>query len=173
MPKPIASDTGLDGRLALIRDSLSKHEDSASKALPGLQSVLKDWLAPDIEVDRVDFARRLLKVFKDSTDNTYQDLLGQHSDDEKHRLERFVDGASPEEAGKGFQVLPNLATRQEVDDLLSAPLVKDFAGLPTADSGICLPLTSLLSRFFSVFKKVEKRPPLRVHKDARFRNWGE
>jgi hypothetical protein len=172
MPKPIARDTGLDGRLTLIRDSLSKHEDAASKTLPGLQSVLHDWLAVDIRMDRQDFMRRLLKVFKDSTDNTYQDLLGQHSDDEKHRLERFVEGASPEDAGKGFQMPPNLATRQEVNDLLSAPLLKEFAGLPTADSGICLPLTTLLSRFFSVFKKEEKRPPLRVHKDATFRNWG-
>ena len=67
---------------------------------------------------------------------------------------------------------PNLVTRQEVDDLLSAPVLKEFAGLPTADSGICLPLTTLLSRFIMVFKKDEKRPSLRVHKDATFRNWG-
>lgn len=173
MPKPCAGDTGLDGRLGLIRDSLSKHEDAATKNLPGLQSVLHDWLAPDVEIDRLDFMRRLLKVFKDSSDdNTYQDLLGMHSKDEKDRLERFVDGASPEDAGKGFQMLPNLATRQEIDDLLKAPVLKEFAGLPTSDSGICLPLTTLLSRFFSVFTKKEKRASLRVHKDAAFRNWG-
>ena len=172
MPKPCTGDTGLDNRLGLIRDCLGKHEDAATKDLPGLQSVLHDWLAPDVELDRTDLTRRLLKVFKDSSDNTFQDLLGQHSSDEKHRLERFLDGASPEDAGKGFQMLPNLATRQEIDDLLAAPVLKEFAGLPTADSGLCLPLTTLLSRFFSIFKKEEKRPPLRVHKDARFRNWG-
>ena len=127
---------------------------------------------PDVEVDRHDFTRRLLKVFKDSTDNTYQDLLGQHSDDAKKRLERFVDGASADDCGKGFEILPNLITMNEVSDLLSAPLVKDFAGLPTSDSGFCLPLTTILSRFFSIFRKNEKRPALRVFKDARFRNWG-
>lgn len=172
MPKPCTGESGLDSRLGLIRDCLGQHEDAATKDLPGLQSILHDWLAPDVELDRLDLMRRLLKVFKDSGDNTYQDLLGLHSDDEKHRLERFVDGASPEDAGKGFQMFPNLATRQEIDDLLSAPVLKEFAGLPNADSGICLPLTTLLSRFFSIFRKEEKRPPLRVHKGARFRNWG-
>lgn len=172
MPKPVAGDTGLDARLAHIRDGLARHEDSTKKDLPGLHSLLHDWLAPDVEVDRQDFMRRLLRVFKDSTDNTYQDLLGLHSDDERQRLERFVGGASPEDAGKGFQMPINLGTRQEMDDLLSAPVLKEFAGLPTDDSGICLPLTTLLARFFSVFKKEKKRPPLMVHKDARFRNWG-
>lgn len=177
MAPSLAADTGVDRRLELIANALGDNADFATKELPGFKSLLQDFLSPDVDVDHHDFIRRLLKVFKDSDDNTYQDLLGWHTDDEKKRVERFVDGAPAEECGKGFQILPNLGTREEVNQLLSAPLVSNFANMIASQnsqsgSSGCLPFGTLLARFLSLFHKSEKRPPLRTHKNARFRNWG-
>jgi hypothetical protein len=172
MPKSVARDSSLNDRLSSVLEGLRKNADSTSKELPGLGDLLKEWLAPDVDLDRLNLIRRLLKVFKDSPDNTYQDLLGRHTADEKSRLERFVDGESAEKCGKGFEMLPNLGSREELESLLAAPLVKNFGGIPTSDSGGCLPFTTIFARLFSVFKKDEKRPALRVHENAKFQNWG-
>ena len=178
MVASFAADRAVDSRLSLIAESLSKNKDFADKGLPGFHSLLEDYLSPDVDTsDQYDLIRRLLRVFKHSDDNTYQDFLKQHDDDEKNRLDKFVDGALASDVGKGFQMLPNLATREEVDSLLSAPVVKDFAGVATAGqsrsgSGGCLPLGTILSRFFSSFHKAEKEPALKTRQNARFRNWG-
>lgn len=177
MAPSLAADSGIDHRLQLIADALGKNAEFAKKELPGFQSLLQDYLSPDIETDKYSLIRRVLKVFKDSSDNTYQDLLGNHADDEKKRLERFVDGATAEDCGKGFQMLPNLGTREEIQQLLSAPVVSDFGKMvgsqaSQSGSGGCMPFGTLLARFMSLFHKTEKRPPLRTHKNAQFRNWG-
>lgn len=177
MAPSLAASTGLDHRLQLIVDALGKDTDFEKKELPGFQSLLSDYLSPDVETDKYGLIRRLLKVFKDSSDNTYQDYLGYHTDDEKKRIERFVDGATAEECGKGFQILPNLGTREELEQLLSAPLVSDFTKLVSSQGsqsrgGGCMPLGTLLARFMSFFHKTEKQPALRTHKNAHFRNWG-
>ena len=172
MPKPAAEDTDLTGRLSRLSKGLGQNQGSACKELPGLDTLLTDWLEPEVEVNKLDVSRRLLRVFRDSPDNTYQDLLGKHSPDERTRVERFVDGGTPHDCGKGFEMLPNLGTREEVEELLKAPLVKSFSGVPTSDSGWCLPITTILARLFSFAWKDEKRPALRMHKNAGFQNWG-
>lgn len=177
MAPSLAADTPVDHRLQLIVDGLKQNSDFATKQLPGFQSLLQDFLNPDVDVDQYALIRRLLKVFKDSNDQTYEDLLGRHNDDEQKRIEKFVDGATAEHCGKGFQILPNLGTREEVGELLSAPLVSNFADMMASQnsqsgSSGCLPFGTCLARFLSLFHTYEKPAALRTHKNARFRNWG-
>ena len=63
MAAPMASDKLVDDRISVIAGDLGDDDDFNHKELPGLRSLLDDYLDPDIEVDRIHFTRRLLKVF--------------------------------------------------------------------------------------------------------------
>lgn len=64
----------VDERLGLIKDTLGKDADLNSE-LPGLQSLLADYLDDDKNVDNVQFFRRSLRIFRDSPDQAYDQLL--------------------------------------------------------------------------------------------------
>jgi hypothetical protein len=81
----------VDERFGLIKDTLEKDADLASQ-LPGFHDLLEDYLDDDVEVDNVQFYRRLLKVFRDSPDQTYEQLLQDLSEQERQELENFVRG---------------------------------------------------------------------------------
>ena len=132
---PSAWDARVDDRIAIIRDRLG--EIGFAKEVPGLKDVLDDYLNPDIDTTRVDFHRGLLKVFKDSeTDYTYSTLLNKYSDDEKSRLQRFVDGGDPSEISKGFVMGPSLGAREEMDIMHGAERVAISAAGPVHVDGL-------------------------------------
>lgn len=81
----------VDERLCLIKDTLAKDAELKSE-LPGFQSLLEDYLDDDQDVDNVQFYRRFLQVFRDSPDQTYEQLLRGLTDPEREELETFVEG---------------------------------------------------------------------------------
>ena len=130
-----AWDVDVDGRIKIIADELAQAD--FAKEVPGLQNLLDDYLDPNVEVDKVDFHRRLLRTFKQSqTDNTYQDLLAKYTQDEQDRLERFVDGDDPAKVSHGFIMGPSLGAREEVDLLKKAKGVQVSADGPVHVDGL-------------------------------------
>ena len=66
----------------------------------------------------------MLQVFKDSeTDDTYQNLLAKHTADERHRIEKFVDGEDPKQISDGFVMGPSLGCREELEKLREAETI--------------------------------------------------
>ena len=133
--RPSAWVVPVDDRIKLISERLDHNTFAAD--VPGLKNLLDDYLDPKIPVEKVDFHRGLLKVFKQSqADNTYQDLLAQHTEEEQERLERFVEGESPQIVCDGFCPGPSLGFREEVQKLHSAELVKVSAAGPVHVDGL-------------------------------------
>ena len=101
--------------------SLSNDDEFSQKQVPGLKSLLNDYINPGVEVNSVDWRRRMLQVFKDSeTDNTYQDFLAKHTPQEQSLIERFVDGQDPEKISDGFVMGPSMGCREELEKLRNA-----------------------------------------------------
>ena len=135
MGLPSAWDAPVDERIKIIRDKLSEVE--FAKEVPGLEDVLDDYLNPDTDTTKVIFHRGLLQVFKRSqTDRTYEDLLDKYSDDEKSRLERFVNGDDPADVCKDFEMGPSLGAREEMELLHRAEKVKVSAAGPVHVDGL-------------------------------------
>ncbi|KAI9708518.1 MAG: hypothetical protein M1820_003980 [Bogoriella megaspora] len=107
-----AWDHAVDDRLKVIAEKLSysENQDFEQTNVPGLRSLLDDK-----KVTYIEFHRRLLQVFRDSKDQTYEGMLGQHTKDEIWRLEEFVDGADPEDICEGFEMGPSLGCREELN----------------------------------------------------------
>ena len=130
-----AWDIDVDGRIKIIAKELAQSD--FAKEVPGLKSLLDDYLDPNVPVDKVDFHRRLLQTFKESeTDNTYQDLLAKYTQDEQDRLEKFVDGKDPAKISHGFIMGPSLGAREEMDLLRKAKGVHVSADGPVQVDGL-------------------------------------
>ncbi|OHF04516.1 hypothetical protein CORC01_00368 [Colletotrichum orchidophilum] len=79
-----AWDHSVDERIGHIAKGLLESPDFSNKEVPGLKDLLDDYINDDVDVDYVQFLRRLLKVFKDSeTDRAYSHILLKHTDDGK------------------------------------------------------------------------------------------
>jgi hypothetical protein len=110
-----------DARIGLLVKALQAKSRFADKHIPGLGALLTDYLDPDVDVNsygsgRIEFNRRLLRVFKDSpSDNTFQDLRERYSDHEKDRLDQFLAGATPDDCARGFRKGPSLGTRHHIE----------------------------------------------------------
>ena len=132
---PSAWDARVDDRISIIRDKLG--EVDFAKEVPGLKAVLDDYLDPKIDTTKVDFHRGLLRVFKDSeTDYTYSTILNKYSEDEKSRLQRFVDGDDPSKISKGFLMGPSLGAREEMNIMHEAERVAISAAGPVHVDGL-------------------------------------
>lgn len=121
-----AWDHSVDARIQTIAEKLglADNESFRKDQVPGLKNLLDDYIAdtdkPDDskQVSYIDFHRRLLKVFKDShQDNTYQDLLQKYTEDERKRLDDFVEGADPKDVSAGFEMGPSLGCREELEKM--------------------------------------------------------
>jgi hypothetical protein len=134
-PSSVARDVPVDGRIKLIADKLEGND--FAEEVPGLRQLLDDYIDPAIPVDKIEFHRRLLAVFRDSeTDNTYQHLLAKHTDDEKGRVKRFVDGEKLSEVSQGFVMNPSLIVREEVKKLHEVGRVEVSAAGPVYVNGL-------------------------------------
>jgi hypothetical protein len=125
MASSIAWDSPVDTRIQIIAERLASdsNEEFRAKRVPGLKSLLDDYIAPDVDVDSVVFNRRLLQVFKQSDDQTYEHLLAQHTPDEQRRIEAFVAGEKPEEVCKDFTMGPSLGYRHLLEKMRSSESV--------------------------------------------------
>ena len=112
-------DSSVDARIKVIVEKLgtTSNDEFRKVQLPGLKDLLQDYISAKTDDSGIDFHRRLLQVFKRSADNTYEQLLGKHTQDEQDRLERFVKGAKLEDVGKGFVMGPSLGCREELQQL--------------------------------------------------------
>ena len=80
--EPDLSIPPVDDRIRQISELVKQAHDLNEELLPGLAHLLDDYLDPNIPVTTEDFTRRLLKVFRKSTDNKYEELLKGYSHDE-------------------------------------------------------------------------------------------
>jgi hypothetical protein len=111
----------VDERLHALCDDIERDAFLLTKAFPGLVSLLRDELDPKIDVSGEDFTRSLLKVLKDSeVDDTYQNLLAEHTPDERKLIEAFVDGGPIGQVAGGFELGPSKGVRQELEKLHDA-----------------------------------------------------
>ena len=119
--------------------------------MPGLADLCHDYFDPAVEVTPEDYYRRLLGVFKDSPDQTYEKLLAKHTDAEQKRVEQFLSGKHPEDICDGFQLGPSLGAREELQQLAKARVFKVSA----ADGAVDLEtLSSETHEHHDVFHKV-------------------
>lgn len=114
----------VDQRMSIIKDGLGEHQHLQEK-LPGLKSLLEDYLAPDNDVgtdaDQEGFHRRLLQVFRDSqADFTYEQWLQKFRPDEQKRIADFVEGRPAGEVGKDFRFGLSLGVREHNELMLQA-----------------------------------------------------
>ena len=117
----------VDERLTVIANELQKDENSefAKSQVPGLAPLLKDVVDENVNVSKDDFTQRLLRVFHDSEDQTYEDQLAKLTPLEKHELERFVAGKkTTDDIDDGVMGLPSLGVREELRLMKEAKLSK-------------------------------------------------
>jgi hypothetical protein len=139
MAPSISWEAPVDTRIQLIAERLASdsNQEFRAKRVPGLKSLLDDYIAPDVDVDDVVFHRRLLRVFKQSEDQTYEHILGQHTPDEQRRIEAFVAGEKPEEISKDFVMGPSLGCREELEKMYSCESVVHISSAgPSAIKGL-------------------------------------
>lgn len=181
MAVPLAAEKSVDERIALIVQELDKNDNLSAQELPGLQSLLADYLAPEVDVDKHDFIRRLLNVFKTAPDQTYQGLLSKHTADEQRRIESFVQGSSADKVADGFVMVPSLGCREELTHLSAAPRAHISShgyrveGLrDDANRGERHGLRKFAHRFAEFFIDLfdDKEHSVTVYKNAVFENWG-
>ncbi|KAK4642338.1 hypothetical protein QC761_0083510 [Podospora bellae-mahoneyi] len=118
-------DHNVDERIGLIADGLS-HNDDIRKKLPGLRTLLNDYLSPDVTVESTDFHKRLLRVFRESEhDFAYQQCLDRLTSDERDRVEKFVaDDKSLEDVSDGFDMCVSLGVRDHLQHLTGVPCLQ-------------------------------------------------
>ena len=119
-----AWDHQVDDRMTAIASGLQQRPEFSTKEVPGLKNLLTDYVAPEVVVTDIAFVQRLLKVWKDSeTDDTYSKHLSKQTVDERSRIERFVAGEDPAQAGDGFVLGPSMGCREELQKLQEATSV--------------------------------------------------
>lgn len=123
--RPSAWTLTTDQILQQLSDALGKHPDVAAD-FPGLKDLLDDYLDDKIDLHRIEFHRRLLRVFRDAPhDDTYQGLLGKLEEPERERVARFVDGGEGvEECGLGFEHTMSLGVREHIREMLGRDAVR-------------------------------------------------
>jgi hypothetical protein len=108
-----------DERLELIADGLTDNEDIRKK-VPGLRTLLKEYVDPNVPVSPPDFHKRLLRVFRESDyDSAYQECLEKLTPDEKERVEKFVADDQPlEDVSSDFDMCVSIGVREHLQHLI-------------------------------------------------------
>ncbi|KAK0733126.1 hypothetical protein B0T26DRAFT_745211 [Lasiosphaeria miniovina] len=118
-------DHTVDQRIGLIADGLSSNDDIRKK-LPGLRTLLNQYLSPEVTVEAPDFQKRLLRVFRDSEyDFAYQECLEKLTEDEKERVEKFVGDDKPlKEVSHDFDMCLSIGVREHLQHLVGTDCVQ-------------------------------------------------
>ncbi|KAL8398453.1 hypothetical protein RB596_005832 [Gaeumannomyces avenae] len=180
-----AVDKSVDQRIQIIVQALAKHH-KVKKELPGLQSLLQDYLAHSIDVTPETFHRRLLSVFKASPDVTFEECLGQLLPDQQARIQQFIDGSPLGEIARGFQTGSSLGVKEHVALMTASDAVhvSSVSPMRVKGSGSCEELRERDGVLYAFATKLEELfrgcidgdeesgDDVVVYKDARFQNWG-
>lgn len=164
-----AWDLSVDERIKLLATTLSENKDLQGK-LPGLSSLLDDYLDDGIPVTQQDFFRRILQVFRDSAvDNTFQRLLDEFTSNEREKITKFVDGEPIEEVCRGFRDCGaagiSLGVREHLEKMNEADTVHVSSDGPVHVRG--LSMGSLKERdciFYNFVHEIAEL--LHIHTDA-------
>lgn len=111
----------LNDRFIKFSKVIQENETLNKEVVPGLADLLQDEASDHVTVSSEQFARRLLKVFKESKEPTFTNTVAECTSDEQARLNKFTAGASVDSIAKGFQIGPTRGTRQEFRHLHEAP----------------------------------------------------
>ena len=91
------------------------------REVPGLGHLLQNVVHEN--VIKHDFTQGLLRVFRDSKDQSYEHQLARLTPLEKREIERFTAGKkSTEEIDEGVAILPSLGVREELAEMKRARL---------------------------------------------------
>src|ERR1700733_13004562 len=98
MATSISWEAPVGTRIQIIAERLASdsNQEFRAKWVPGLKSLLDDYIEPDVDVGEVVFHSRL-QGFKQSEDQTYEHILAQHTLEEQRRIEAFVAREKTEE----------------------------------------------------------------------------
>jgi len=96
-----------------------------SEELPGFSTFLHDLADPEVYLEKDDFFRRLLTVFKtakdspQSSDQTFERIRERSTELQHNNLLKFVDGAPIHEVAESFELQASHGVRQEWNSLQS------------------------------------------------------
>jgi hypothetical protein len=125
----------LDDLIRIIANALSDEKVNAD--LPGLKGLLDDYLDPEVPVGGEDFHRRMLRVFHESKDQTYEHLLDEMTPDERDRVNQFVEGDEPlEKCSLGFDMGLSLGVREHIKAMVAEHAVSVSAAGPVHVTGL-------------------------------------
>jgi hypothetical protein len=130
----------VDERYALIAKALATNHELREK-LPGLKSLLDDYLDRNVDITTEDFYRRVLQTFRDSTaDYTYQDQLASFLPEERTKISRFVDGKSLTDVCHGFcaDMGPSLGVREHLNVMAESDIVHVSSTGPVYVKGLSM-----------------------------------
>ncbi|TPX15992.1 uncharacterized protein E0L32_000326 [Thyridium curvatum] len=173
--------TPVDDRVKILENAL-KSDKQLNEKLPGLESLLDDYLHQDGDFSEHDFHRRLLRVFRDSqVDYTYGNLLKGLTPDERNRISSFVDGTPIADCCLGFDMGPSLGVREHLQCLHDAHAVRVSASGAQKVKGLSMDGLekddNIFFRFVHGLAKLfhldhPDKDSVVVYKDAKFQNWG-
>ncbi|KAF5010614.1 hypothetical protein FDECE_3245 [Fusarium decemcellulare] len=178
-----AWDLSVADRVNYMVKKLDDAPDFRKKNVPGLRDLLAEYASPDVLVDRVEFHRRMLRVFKDSkTDGTYSETLKNYDDDERRQIEEFVVGGKPETLCHGFSLKPSLGCRDELSRLRDEArsifhvTAAGFKNLRDAVEELTHQqsalLQNLVQKLSTLPDKHKDDATIQVFENAPFQNWG-
>jgi hypothetical protein len=81
----------MEARMRIVSKVLAERDDIRT-LLPGLDSLLDDHLSPHVQVTQWEHFRRLLQVFRNSPDQTFEKCLDQLLPQQQKRIQKFVNG---------------------------------------------------------------------------------
>ncbi|EGX54115.1 hypothetical protein AOL_s00004g148 [Orbilia oligospora ATCC 24927] len=165
-----------------ISQTIKRNEELDKKHFPGMSDLMQDYY--DGKVDNEETLRRLMKVYKDSEDDDYSQVLDKYDADEKDALNAYLDGTkSSDDAAKEFLSRPPLVTRELFQKLEEAKKVQENVpapklGLPNEDPGSSGDNREFLpepgkkfGKYQAVFIEGEKEP-IPGLRNLKFENWG-
>ncbi|KAJ6509053.1 hypothetical protein C8R45DRAFT_463892 [Mycena sanguinolenta] len=169
MAEHSAVSENVDQRLQTIVDGLEKQIEMQNQ-LPGLQSLLIDYLDAERDVTPEDFHRRLLEVFHQSPDMTYEKRLGELQPDQRERIEKFVAGESIEDVSKEFKLGPSLGVPEEYLNLLAT---SDAIHISSVESPEFSGISEDESEWQSTSRNTLAGPGVTIFPKTQFHNWGQ
>ena len=99
--------------LSSLAETIRSDKDLDEKLLPGLATLLDREVDPNVDVDDTNFTLKLLQVFRDSRDQTFEGELDRFTKTERKLFDQAVSGhKSIIDAAEQYQPEPSLSARK-------------------------------------------------------------
>lgn len=122
--------------------------------LPGLANLLAREADPNVDLNDTDFTLQLLKVFRDSDDQTYEGVLNGYTPNERELFDEIVAGKrSLIDAIEQYEPAPSLSARRALRLGQEAQISSD--NVPQAPIPETHPIHHLVSNFLHLNHKPE------------------